>query len=297
MNKKNFIVQENDTKRTIYKYLLRMLNTIPKSKLEKLFRNKDIKINGKRISSKTYVLQFNDEIEVFGIFDEDSIENFTRSKQKKQTTKTFDKKLEIIFENLDILIINKPNNLIMHSSKNSLDEQVLNYLNYVKIDSFVPTHIGRLDKETSGLVVYAKNYKTLIELLDKQSDFEKIYTFIPFCNLSEKDVLVTVNISEDEINKKMQISNEGKKSITRIFYDGNSQRYYAQILTGRKHQIRLVLADFLKCPILGERKYANLTKDKRLFLHSYKLTFHNLNEPLEYLNEKVFKAKIPWEAE
>lgn len=292
MNKLEYIIKENDIDRTILKYISIILENVPKSRIEKLFRNKDIKINGLRNIEKSYKLKRNDKIEIFGI-----VNPLFKENSKNKIEKNFD----IIFENDDILIVDKPTGIVMHSENNSLDEQVLKYLNFKKVDSFTPSHIGRLDKETSGLVVYAKKYSVLIELLEKQKNFKKIYSFLPSCDLEKKDFKIVQNVQKDEKNQKMKISKFGKKSITKFYFLKKRNRWFAELVTGRKHQIRLILSENLNCPIVGEKKYNNLPfkekikqNNKRLFLHSHKIIFQDLSKNLSYLNNISFVSKIPW---
>lgn len=274
MNLITFKATINDENRTLFKFLVKQLNNIPISHIEKLFRLKDIKVNGLRTNKKDYKIKKNDVIGIYGINDYKVPDtNF------KETSINFIK----IFEDENILVVEKPINIAIHSEKNCLDHQILSYLNFKKIDSFKPSHVGRLDKPTSGLIVYAKNYLTLVELNKKINEFEKYYEVQSDFPWERKKIILYVKYEQ---NKKPVVSEEniGLKMETIFFQD--KKRKYAQIKTGRKHQIRLSL-HYLGYPIYGDKKF-NGIKQKRLGLHCCKLVFHNLSGTLEYLNGMSF---------
>ena len=270
MNK--FIAKENDQGRTLLKFIERAFNDLPKSRVEKLLRKKDISINGKRTSDKKYIIQLNDEIIVYGL---EKLETIKLPKAKKN--------FDVIFEDENILVVSKQINDAIHGDDNSLDNQVLNYLNYSNYETFLPTHIGRIDKVTSGIVLYAKNYESAKELNNKISFFDKTYACIS--DLKNKTIL-KAKIFHDEKQMKEVVSLKYGTPIETHFEIGNNNIVFAKIITGRKHQIRASL-EFLGFPIKGDVKYGG-PKDKRVFLHSYKLNLKKLEGNLEYLNNKEF---------
>ncbi|MDC8916011.1 RluA family pseudouridine synthase [Metamycoplasma hyosynoviae] len=276
---KTFKAKNNDINRSLFKYLVRMLDNVPISRIEKLFREKDIKINGKRTNDKQYKLQLDDEIIVYGLSDI----------QKELQHNSSQINFSVIYEDKNLLIVDKHYDIAMHSEENCLNDQVLKYLNYKKTSSFIPSSIGRIDRKTSGLVVYAKNYKTLVEFEEKQNHFEKIYQFVSDFQESYKEV--TVRLKKDIKNEKMVVDeNFGVKAKTIFKIEGN--RKYAQILTGKKHQIRATL-EYLKAPILGDLKYGG-KRARRMFLHSYSITFKNLGEDFEEYNNQTFICHPHW---
>ncbi|MGL4343380.1 MAG: pseudouridine synthase [Metamycoplasmataceae bacterium] len=279
MNK--FKATKNDEGRIIFKYLIKVLDNVPISRIEKLFRKKDIKINGKRVSDKTIQLKENDEIVVYGLEDTER-DDFVK----------IDSNLKINYEDDNILIVDKLPGVVVHGDINSLDNQVLSYLKFNKIDSFKPSHIGRLDKDTSGLIVYAKNYKTLVELNDKTKYFDKFYLLKSDYDFDKKIVILYTKY--DTKTDSILVSEKPNKNWTRmetIFYKEKNIRY-AKLLSGRKHQIRLSL-NYLNFPIYGDKKYGG-KKERRLFLHSHKIVFKNLSKDLEYLNNGIFISNEKW---
>ncbi|AZG68675.1 RluA family pseudouridine synthase [Mycoplasma struthionis] len=271
--------KKDDINRILFKYIIKICDNVPVSRIERIFRQKDIKVNGKRINDKQYKIQLGDEIEIYGITEV--------SKPKEQNVSKIN--FKVIFEDKNLLIIDKAVNIAMHSEENSLDNQVLKYLNYKKTSSFRPASIGRIDKKTSGLVVYAKNYATLVEFENKQAEFEKVYQFVS--DFNEELLDITVRLKKDIKNEKMVVDpNFGVKAHTIFYKEGN--RKYAKILTGRKHQIRATLA-YLRYPILGDLKY-NGKFAKRLYLHSYSVTFHGLSEEFNEYNDQMFISHPKW---
>ena len=221
-----FIATKNDAGRSLLKYLEGTLDDVPKSRIERLFRNKDLKINGNRIKDKTYIIKEGDEIEIFGI------------RFGFKTFKDIKYKFDIVFEDENVLIVDKPINTEIHGPDNSLDNQVLSYLKFIKKDSFVPSHIGRIDKVTSGIVVYGKNYEAVRQMNDNIEKFDKIYRAIS--SLKESQVL-NAKIHHNELDKKEFVSEEFGKECSSKFKVLENGEIEAQIITGRKHQIRASL--------------------------------------------------------
>ncbi|WP_033161471.1 pseudouridine synthase [[Mycoplasma] collis] len=279
-----FIATENDDGRTLFKFLIKTLNKVPKSKIEKIFRLKEIVINSKRNNNKNYLIKNGDEIIVYGL-DKSKINNvFFKSKNQKK----YD--FKILYEDQNILVVSKSQNIAIHSEINCLDKQILNYLNFQQKDSFIPSHVNRIDKKTSGIMVYAKNYQSLVELKNKQKFFEKIYLFESDIVLN-KSINVFLNLKKDEKNQKMIVIKKSNIVAKTIFYQENGRKF-AKLITGKKHQIRVSL-EYLNNPVKGDLKYGG-TKAKRLFLHSWKIKFLNLENNLEYLNNKEIIDEIQW---
>ncbi|MGZ9797431.1 pseudouridine synthase [Mycoplasma sp. 4013] len=269
----------NDSGRTLFKLLIKYLNNVPVSRIEKLFRKKDIKVNNSRKVSKDLIINENDEIVVYGIND-----------IFKNTFKKVSFDLNILYEDDNILLINKQAGVVVHGDEHSLDQQVLSYLNYKQIDSFKPSHVGRLDKETSGIILYAKNYASLVALNASSINFIKKYLFKSDFNEAYKEVELYFGKQNNKIKTSVK-AKDGYKYAKTIFSIENNKQI-AQLLTGRKHQIRLSLK-FLGKPIYGDIKYGG-KKTPRLMLHSYYLKFTGLTGNLAYLNNFEFYAPAKW---
>ncbi len=274
---KTFTATTNDSGRTLWKYLGKMLSDVPLSRLERAFRQKDIKVNDKRIKDKKYVVKQGDVISIYGIASEVKKEHIFRVK------KNFSK----IYEDEHILIVSKREGQVVHDSPTSLDNQVLTYLNFIPTDSFKPSHVGRLDKVTSGLMIYGKTYKAVSELNVATTNFTKIYEFRS--DLS-KNITTEFKMRHDETLMKEIAGDEGKPSKT-IFTIRNGRKY-AELVTGRKHQIRATLAK-LRAPIHGDIRYGG-KKAKRVYLHSTYLKLNGLKGDLAHLNGREFKSMPTW---
>ncbi|WP_025755112.1 pseudouridine synthase [Mycoplasmopsis cricetuli] len=274
---------KNDATRTLYKVIQKYLSEVPLSKIEQLFRKKDIKVNGRRIATKNYKVIENDHIIIYGIV------NISLKENKKFEYKN---ELSIIYEDENILVVNKKTGIAVHGYENCLDNLVLGYLNYQKIDSFIPSHVGRLDKDTSGIMIYGKNYLTIKSLNQAQKYFIKKYQFLS--DFIPNNNKINLYFYQDSKLKKNKVSSKpvaNSKIGTTLFYMENKKKI-AQILNGRKHQIRLTLK-YLNKPIYGDKKYGGKIAP-RLMLHSYYLKLNNLPNELNYLNNMEFWCPIKW---
>ncbi|WP_337895740.1 RluA family pseudouridine synthase [Mesomycoplasma ovipneumoniae] len=277
-----FSVSENQVGQKLIQLVKKLLLNFNYNEIQKLFRNKKIKVNNKAESQK-YLLALGDRVLIFN------------SKKEVQNQKKLPKikaNLKIIYQDSNILIVEKPKDLQVHGGDRNLDLAVWNYLKLEKTDVFMPSHVGRLDKKTSGIILYGLNYKSVVELNKKQKFFEKIYTFESKIKL-KKPIKTDLFIRKNDLNKKMEVcKNEaGCQLISTTFFSKNN-RNFAILHTGKKHQIRVTLSH-LGFPIFGDEKY-NGEQKNRLFLHSFSLKFDNLDGFLSYLNGKKFVSKPEW---
>ncbi|WP_341495216.1 RluA family pseudouridine synthase [Mesomycoplasma ovipneumoniae] len=277
-----FSVSENQVGQKLIQLVKKLLLNFNYNEIQKLFRNKKIKVNNKAESQK-YLLALGDRVLIFN------------SKKEVQNQKKLPKikaNLKIIYQDSNILIVEKPKDLQVHGGDRNLDLAVWNYLKLEKTDVFMPSHVGRLDKKTSGIILYGLNYKSVVELNKKQKFFEKIYTFESKIKL-KKPIKTDLFIRKNDLNKKMEVcKNEaGCQLISTTFFSKNN-RNFAILHTGKKHQIRVTLSH-LGFPIFGDEKY-NGEQKSRLFLHSFSLKFNNLDGFLSYLNGKKFVSKPEW---
>lgn len=271
-------ITKDDAGRTLLKFIQRVYKHLPLSRIERALREKDIKVNNVHVRDKTYLLKENDELVMYNL-----------DLQKRETPFLATKMtFNVIFEDKNILVVEKPQGLTMHGDKNSLDAQVLRYLNFEKNSSFVPASIGRLDKITSGLVIYGKTYDAVRILNNAQNGFRKVYQFKSDI---EKSQLCTLNLMHDENSQKeIVVARGGKEAITKFTI--NDKVKLAELVTGRKHQIRVSLSH-LGFPIYGDVKYGG-KRASRVFLHSYKLSLDELVDDLAYLNGKEFVSDPGW---
>ncbi|ATZ19002.1 23S rRNA pseudouridine955/2504/2580 synthase [Williamsoniiplasma somnilux] len=294
-----FEINNNDNNQSLFKFVKKSFSTTPLSVIYKWFRKGDIKINGKRIKDQKFLLTTGDLVEVY-----DTNKPVVRDEFKYVDWQG----MMVAYEDENIFIINKAPDIEMHSPVNvSLDDMVKSYLydheeyNPEVENSFVVSHVHRLDKLTSGLVIYAKNKVSLdvmLAAIQNKNAIEKYY----IAKVSKKfnnDFKTKGWIKYDQ-EKQISIFTEEDKSEHKNFKYCETEFKIllkqeefniveAKLLTGRKHQIRATLA-YYGFPIINDFRYGGkkINNEKMIFLSAYKLIFKNLPEPLEYLNgEKI----------
>lgn len=286
---KKIIIQDNDAQQTLIKFLEKYLKGAPKSVIQKFIRKKRIKVNGKKQES-SYNLQKGDIVDIY-IYDE-VIDEWNKTHNKNTVVTKLS--LDIAFENEDIVVIDKPEDILSHAaSKEDYGKTVVDFLLSYLIEkkdyiprlehSFTPAIVNRLDRNTKGLIIGAKNREALVKLNDdiESNLVEKYYLAIVEGKFTGKKEIVNY-LSKDERNVvHVKDNDEGKKSITQIKSietKGDYSLLEIKLLTGRTHQIRATLND-LGYPILGDRKYfRNNRRDRNIKnqqLVAYKLKFSN----------------------
>lgn len=303
MSVKNTLeVKINDQDRTLLSYIKAHYENLPLSVIHQLFRKKEIKVNSKPVTKPQYFLQDKDVITIF--LPDKFAENKTVEKKwvsKEQALSKF----KIIYEDKNLLVVDKPANLNVEGSTNSLDYFVRSYL----IDSknfdlstsniFLPSHINRIDKKTFGIVLYAKNYAFLTyinQVYGNKEHVDKKYLAVVE-GLINKPQLLEGHLSEDENGfVRFNTHKQGKFSsmqITPLKRANDLTLIEVKLFTGRKNQIRATMA-FYKHYICGDDKYHPFVKNsKEMMLLHYQLFFKNLTGEYEYLNKMLFKADLP----
>lgn len=308
-------ISSNDQNKRLDKFVKKYLSKAPDSFIYKLFRKKDVKVN-KKPKPIDYITQVGDVITIY--ITKEQEESFIE-KKNVETSSSMD--FKVIYEDDNILVVNKPTNLLVHDgddklkNDDTLTKQVLSYListnayNPSKENIFIPSLAHRIDRNTSGLVVFGKTSIALQELFKafKNHDgMDKEYETLVCGKVTEKGKIEAKLIK----NEKTKIVNvdetNGLKALTlytpiKVYEDVSLLS--VKILTGRTHQIRVHLKH-INHPLVGDQKYGNRNSDmlakkyhmNGYFLHAKKLCFHNLENELAYLNDKEFVAPLfDWE--
>ena len=258
----------------IDRYLRKYFSSIPQSFIEKNLRNGKIKLNKKKAKSFTKIKK-NDLIEIFNLKFE--INSKIIKKKFKPTNNIIKENEEFIIENNDdFVVINKQSGISVQggtkSKKNLID--IFSSSEIFKDDK--PYSVHRLDKETSGVFLIAKNRPTA-QLLTSLFRLRKVYkTYLAICNGE-------ININNQGKLKNDLIRYDDKKKIIENavtnyeILDKNNNSTFIQLkpITGRKHQLRKQLFN-LGHSIIGDKKYNSLNKiksNKKLMLHSYEIKF------------------------
>ena len=303
---KNITIKTNDANKRIDSFLQKVFPNLPESLIYKYIRTKKIKVNNKKIKPN-YRLSTEDVISLYikDEFLENSVSEFNFKKSPVN--------IDVIFEDDNLIIINKPPGLIVHPDKeckvDSLINRIKNYL-YQKGQynpenelSFAPALVNRIDRNTSGLVIAAKNAASLAILNEKikKREINKFYLCIVTGKLEKKSDTLKGYLEKNESQNKVYIKNsyDSKSSLKTILTSykvikeiPNYSLLEVHLLTGRTHQIRAHFSH-IGHPILGDGKYGKnsinkAVKYKYQALCSYKLEFDFKSNSgiLEYLNKK-----------
>ncbi len=308
-------IKKNDSNQRLDKFMQKHFKTMPKSLMYKYIRKKCVKLNGKKCSGDE-ILSEGDKL-TFYIKDE----FFEYAEEKHYDFLKAPGKLNIVYEDENIILIDKKPGLIVHPDKNyhfdSLITRVLHYL-YDKGEydpeqeqAFCPATVNRIDRNTGGIVIAAKNAESLRIMNQKMKnrELEKFYLCLlngkPKKNSDTLTAYITKNESKNKVTVHPKPVLNSKKIITKykiLSFDGKYSLAEVELLTGRTHQIRAHMA-YIGHPLVGDSKYGKNKKASGGFkyqaLYSYKLRFNFTSDAgiLNYLNGKEFKVnKVTFES-
>ena len=310
---KKIVIKKNDANQRIDKYLKKLLCNAPAQMIYKMLRKKDIKINGAKVNEKN-ILKENDILEMF--LYEDKFQEYTQEKDIYSLKREF----KILYEDANILVVNKPAGLLVHGdaneSVNTLSNQVLSYLKDKgefltdRENTFVPGPVHRLDRNTSGIVIFGKTLaalQDLNEMMKKRHHIEKTYLTICGGCLKVKQELVgyVKKIDNEDRVKFVKKDDPDALLMKTIVEPVKATEKYSlvkvQLITGRMHQIRIHLSS-IHHPVIGDRKYGDFTLNKTIkkqfglnyqLLHAYKICFKDPFGSLSYLKGKEIICPEP----
>ena len=312
---KSFTIEKNDANQRLDKFITKVCPTLPKSLMYKYLRTKRIKVNSKKAEISTR-LNVGDTVDAY-INDE-----FFTPVAPKYDFLSAPVKLDIVYEDENILLADKRQGLLVHPDKNEYNDTLIARIQHYLYEkgeydpaaenSFKPALANRIDRNTGGIVIAAKNAEALRILCDKIKDREidKRY-FAVVHGIPEKKTATLEGFLEknEDKNKVYLKSKKTDNSLTirtryRVLETKNKLSLLEiELLTGRTHQIRAHMAS-IGHPLLGDGKYGKIAEDKKLgfnkqALYSYSLKFDFKTDAgiLNYLNGKTFNVKNVWFAE
>lgn len=315
-------INEKTEGQRIDKFLKRYLPNAGTGFLYRMLREKKIKVNGKKADGN-YLLRYGDEINIF--FADDTLKKFKGVPESGLQNHTFSKpkalyggfefKDLIIFENEEVLIINKPAGMLSQKAGKtdiSVCEYLVDYMmqnGAADTDSlriYKPSAVNRLDRNTSGLLVCAKTLPAAQQLskMFKDRSLKKEYLALVYGIVEEKQCvsayLKKINSSSNKVEISDHKTDDAQKIETvyePLAYMDNATLLNVDLITGKTHQIRAHLC-FEGHAIIGDKKYFSHESKKagrelkRQFLHAYKLTFPKCDGVLAALSEKCFTAEL-----
>ncbi len=273
---KKFIVNKDYHDSRFDRWFKQNVSNVPQSLIEKIIRKKKVKINKKRVKT-SYRVKFNDVVELYG-FDNLKSRDISKKEKYRPSIKEKTKYSEFVLENNDnFIVINKPHGIPVQagtkSFKNILD--ILGNTSY--FENTKPFIVHRLDKDTSGVMIIAKNreYAQLLTSLFRIRKIHKTYLAIAHGKVKKDINILKDNLVTYEKNKKVI-----QKAISYMkVIKSNDQYSFLELkpITGRKHQLRKQLY-YIGNPIVGDDKYSiNIKKKKfkikKIMLHAYKIKF------------------------
>lgn len=284
---KQLTIGKNEAGQRFDKYLAKYLSKAPKSFIYKMLRKKNITLNGKKADGSEK-LSVDDDIKLF--LADETVEKFSTSLDELTTvnfTNCDSSKLNIVFENEDIIMINKPSGMLSQKAKPedvSLIEYITSYLldkgdlTTELLKTFKPGICNRLDRNTSGIVVGGKTIKGLQEMSEafKERTIHKYYLCIVKGILKDRATIDGFLVKDEATNKvsisKTNIVNSEalpiKTEYIPIANNDSLTLLKVNLITGRSHQIRAHLSS-IGHPILGDYKYG-----VEAFNEKYKIKYH-----------------------
>ncbi len=309
---KEIVVKKNDSGQRLDRFLTKSFGSLPQTLMYKYIRTKRIKLNGKRAEISTRL----NEGDLLQLYINDDLLAPAKPKYDFLSAPV---RLDIIYEDENILLVNKPEGLVVHPDKVEYRDTLIMRIQHYLYDkgefkpddeaSFKPALVNRIDRNTGGIVIASKTAEALRVLNEKlkNRELDKYYLCIVHGVPKRKHDILVGQLEKDGDTNTVAVSNrrtESSRTIrteyTVIASAGGYSLVKIKLLTGRTHQIRAHMAS-IGHPLLGDGKYGvNKADRKRGFEHqalwSYRLkfAFDSNAGALEYLNGREFMVKRIW---
>ena len=288
---KEIIVDEINAEKRIDAYIPSVDKDYSRTAIQRMIEEENITVNNKKVKA-SYKVEKGDRILI-------------EEKEPKETGLIAeDIPLDVIYEDKDIIVINKPKGMVVHPANGNPNGTLVNAVMNICKDSLSgiggevrPGIVHRLDKDTSGIIIVAKNDKAHINLSEqiKNHEVKKIYIALVRGVIKESEATINMPIGRStKDRKKMDVTEKGKNAITHFKVLARSDKYtllMVNIETGRTHQIRVHLSH-IGYPIIGDEVYSNGKNEWNIqgqCLHAWKLKFvHPITG-----NEMELKADLP----
>jgi len=312
---REFTIGKNDAGQRLDRFVAKNLPLLPPALLQKYIRLKRIKVNG-RGSKRDVRLECGDVLQLYindEFFDKPSEENIFLT--------LFQPKLTIVYEDENLLLVDKRPGVVVHADETEKVNTLINHIQaylYQKREwnpkwenAFAPALCNRIDRNTGGIVIAAKNAETLRIMNEKirAHEVEKSYLCITVGHPRPAEGKIEGFLLKDEAKKEVSFYHRpvpgGKTAVTlykTLESRGPLSLVECRLLTGRTHQIRVSMAE-IGCPLLGDGKYGSGTANRqyhetRQALYSYKLSFSFPTDAgvLNYLRGREFTVEeVPFQ--
>lgn len=318
---KEYTIGRNEAGQRLDKLLGKILNEAPSGFIYKMLRKKNIKVNQSKADGKE-LLKEGDTVQIY--LSDDTFAKFHKDKKTELKTGETSLKGEVLSENRilyqdsDILILNKPSGVLSQKAKasdDSINEQMIRYLLSTgrlakeQLMTFTPSVCNRLDRNTSGIVLAGVSLagSRMLSSLLKERTVHKYYLALVQGNVPKAGGGKAYLIKDGKTNQVriLQKPAEGAVMIETKYRSCNNRPDYSllevELITGKSHQIRAYLAS-LGHPIMGDAKYGNPEKNREFrnrygiqnqCLHAYRIVFPVMEDHFRHLSEKTWTAPLP----
>lgn len=299
---KEYIINSRDAGQRVDRFIAKTFENLPKSLMYKEIRKKNIKVNKKRCAPEQ-VLNEGDLLQLY--LNDDVL----KVKKKFHDFLRASTELDIIYEDSNILLLNKKVGILCHpDGKEYIDTLIARVKRYLYEkgewnpgeSTFTPALANRVDRNTGGIVIAAKSLEALkiLNAKIKAGEIEKYYLTVVRGEMSKQEETLTAYHTKNEKKNMVSITDRQVENSKKIITKYKALDYYPdaslleiKLITGRTHQIRAHMAH-IGHPLFGDGKYGNEKGRYRQALYSYKLRFNFSDENLlSYLNGREFTAK------